>query len=64
MTETLTALDGLNELDLAPGTTRGSFAGARRTGGGAQLHRRVLGRCGDLDSRGTDRRALAATGLG
>jgi hypothetical protein len=43
---------------------RGSLAGARRTGGGAQLHRRVLGRSGDLDSRGTGRRALAATGLG
>ena len=37
---------------------------APRTGGGAQLHRRVLGRCGDLDRRGTGRRAHAATGLG
>ena len=43
---------------------RGSLAGARRTGGGAQLHRRVLGRSSDLDSRGIGRRALAATGVG
>jgi hypothetical protein len=39
--------------------TGAPVAGARRTGGGPQLHRRVLGRCGDLDSRGTRRSALA-----
>ena len=44
--------------------TGGSLAGTPRTGGGAQLHRRVLGRCGDLDPRGTGRRGPAATGLG
>ena len=71
MTETLTALEGGHVPDPAPGATGAVFLPRPRLPRGSSSHRRRCtatpsrsGPGSDLDSRGTGRRALAATGPG